>query len=105
MPAVNRAITSSYPPTPAIRALLAKIDAVRAAAEQSGEPLLRYRKINGVLNALAMQVEDGGDDPAVVAHLLDALESAVLAYVSEPAAADVLLAVQALRNAETQRRS
>jgi len=66
--------------------------------------LLRYRKVNGILNALAMQVEDGGDDPVVVTHLFDALEAAVRAYVSQPAAADVLLAVRALRSAESQLR-
>jgi hypothetical protein len=104
LPAGNGEPENSYAPTPAIQALLSLIAAVRNAAEQSGEPLLRYRKVNGILNALAMQVEDGGDDPAVVVHLLDAFEAAVRAHVSQPAAADVLLSVQALRNAETQRR-
>ncbi len=102
----NRESTDHYALTPAIRALLSKIAAVRTAAEQAGEPLLRFRKVNGILNALAMQAEGGGDDQAVVAHLLDALEAAVRARarVSELAASDVLLAVQTLRNAETQRR-
>ena len=105
LPAGNEEPRYSYAPTPAIRAFLSQIETVRNAAEQSGEPLLRYRKVNGILNALAMQVEDGGDDPAVVAHLLDALESAVRAHVSEPAASEVVLAVQALRDDATQRRT
>ena len=97
---------SGYAPTSAIRTLLLQIKAVGNAAEQSGESLLRYLKVNGILNALAMQVEDGGDDPVVVAHLLDALEAACRrrAYISEPAATAVLQAVQALRNTQAQRR-
>jgi hypothetical protein len=90
--------------TPAIRARLSRIDAVHDAAERAGESLLRFRKVNGILNALAMQVEDGGDDPMVVAHLLDALEAAVQAYISGPAAAEVSQAVQVLRTAEAKRR-
>ena len=90
--------------TPAIRARMSKIKAVRAAAERAGEPLLRFRKVNGILNALGMQIEDGGDDPAVVDHLLDALEAAVHVYISLPAATDVLRAVQDLRKTYGQRR-
>ena len=100
----NREFISSYPPPADIRAVLDQIKAIQNAVEQSGEPVMRYRKVNGILNALAMQVEDGGDNPAVVAHLLETLEAAVRAYVSGPAAADVLLAVEALRKAEIQRR-
>ena len=65
--------------------------------------MIRYRKVNGILNALAMQIEDGGDNSAVVARLFDALEAAVAAYLSEPAAADILAGVKALRQAEGQR--
>jgi hypothetical protein len=100
----NREFISSYPPPPSIRAVLDQIKAVGDAVEQSGEPVIRYRKVNGILNALAMQVEDGGDNPAVASHLLEALEVAVRAYVSGPAAADVLVAVEALRTAEIHRR-
>ncbi|MEP7358092.1 MAG: hypothetical protein ABI847_12685 [Anaerolineales bacterium] len=85
--------------------MLDQIKGIQMALEQSGEPVTRYRKVNGILNALAMQIEDGGDNPAVVARLFEALEAAVSAYLSGPAAADVLLAVQALRTAEAQRRS
>jgi hypothetical protein len=84
--------------------VLDQIQAIQKALEQSGEPVMRYRKVNGILNALTMQIEDGGDHPAVIAHLLDALETAVRAYVSGPAVSNVLLAVEALRKAETQHR-
>jgi DNA-binding FrmR family transcriptional regulator len=82
-----------------------QIKAIQNALEQSGEPVIRYRKVNGVLNALSMQIEDGGDNSAVVARLFDALEAAVGAYLSEPAAADILARVRALRQAEVQRGS
>jgi hypothetical protein len=100
----NREFIRSWPPPRAIQAVLDQIQAIHKALEQSGEPVMRYRKVNGILNALAMQLEDGGDHPAVVAHLLDALEAALRAYVSGPAVSNVLLAVEALRKAETQRR-
>ena len=105
LPAGNRDFIRSWPSPPAIRALLGQIKAIQNALEQSGEPVIRYRKVNGILNALAMQIEDGGDNSAVVARLFDALEAAVGAYLSEPAAADILAGVKALRQAETNRRS
>ena len=104
-PAGNRDFIRSWPPPPAIHALLDQIKAIQNELEQSGEPVIRYRKVNGVLNALAMQIEDGGDSSAVVARLFEALEAAVGAYLSEPAAANILAGVKALRQAEAQRRS
>jgi hypothetical protein len=77
-------------------------DPHRSRAE---EELLGFRYVNGILNALAMQIEDGGDNLAVVVRLFEALEAAVGAYLSEPAAADILARVEALRQAEVQRRS
>ena len=61
--------------------------------------MIRYRKVNGILNALAMQIEDGGDNSAVVARLFDALEAAVgaleggraIAFASGMAAASAIV--------------
>ena len=105
LPAGNREFVSIYPPPPATQTVLDQIKGIGEALEQSGAPVIRYRKVNGILNALAMQVEDGGDNPVVVAHLLDALEAAVRAIISEPAATAVLPAVHVLRVVEAQRRS
>ena len=79
LPAGNRDFISSWPPPPAIRAMLDQIRAIQNALEQSGEPVIRYRKVNGIVNALAMQIEVCGDNPAVVAHLFEAFEAAVRA--------------------------
>jgi DNA-binding FrmR family transcriptional regulator len=42
---------------------------------RAGLPLMKLRKINGALNAVEMQIEDGVYSPEVVAHLCQAIEA------------------------------
>jgi hypothetical protein len=90
--------------SPQNRARWAMLVAISDAVVRSGEPPLRFRKVTGILNAMTMPIEDGGDDPVVVGHLFAALEAAVRVYISEPGATDVLQTVAAFRRAETRRR-
>lgn len=46
-------------------ARVAKLRPIYRAIEQLKLPPLRLRKINAICNALAMQIEDGGDSPEV----------------------------------------
>jgi tetratricopeptide (TPR) repeat protein len=63
-------------------------------------PLLRSRKLQGIGNAIEMQIEDGGDSPEVNDHLLAALRGAVIHQVGERDGAAVLHAIEAFRKAE-----
>jgi len=65
---------------------------------------LRARKLNGILNALIMQIEDGGDNPEVNDLLLAALRAGVLHQVGERQAQPVLSAIDAFSVGETERR-
>jgi tetratricopeptide (TPR) repeat protein len=85
------------------RARLAHLKPVRQAVEALGLPLLRLRKLSGILGALEMQIEDGGDNPEVNDLLVAALKAAVLHQVGERQARPVLRAIEAFTRAETDR--
>ena len=63
-------------------------------------PLLRRRKITGILTALEMQIEDGGDAPDVNALLLDALRAVLRHRVAGAQLAVALQALDAWERAE-----
>ena len=52
------------------RARAARADPIARELDRLGLPLIRQRKLNGILNALMMQIEDGGDSPEVNRLLL-----------------------------------
>ena len=49
-------------------------------------PKLRFRKLNGILNAITMQIEDGADFPEVNKLLIRALRTIIIAQVGEESA-------------------
>jgi hypothetical protein len=63
-------------------------------------PPIRQRKLNPIFNALAMQVEDGGDNPEVNRLLLDALRAGVLHQVDAQQAETMLHAIEAFATEE-----
>ncbi len=95
--------TPSNQPAGYDRARVALLEPVRAAVEQLGLPLIRFRKLNGILGALTMQVEDGGDSPEVDGLLLDALRAAIRFQVGEQAGAAAFQAIDAFVRAEAVR--
>jgi tetratricopeptide (TPR) repeat protein len=93
----------SHEPDRYDRAPVARLAPIRAAVDALALPLRRKRKLAGVLNAIEMQIEDGGDSPEVNALLLDALRAGVRHQVDERAAQAVLCAIDAFAAAEVQR--
>jgi len=85
------------------RARVAQLNPVQEAIENMGLPLSRFRLLNGILNALTMQIECGGDSPEVNRSLIDALRAAVLHQVGEEQARTALRAIDAFRQAEGER--
>jgi hypothetical protein len=85
------------------KARLAQIAPVQAAIQALELPPLRQRKLNGVLNALIMQIEDGGDSLAVNELLLEALQTAVLHQVGAARGTAVLQAIECFAQAEAER--
>ncbi len=84
-------------------ARVAQFDPVKAAIQGLGLPPIRVRKLNGIVNAIVMQIEDGGDSPEVDNLLLDALRAAAIHQVGESAAAPVLRAIEAFQQTEAKR--
>jgi hypothetical protein len=68
------------------RARLNTLKPVDRAVEALKLPPLRFRKLNGILGALTMQIEDGGDSPEVNELLVKALRAAVIFQVGEESA-------------------
>jgi hypothetical protein len=85
------------------RARVAQLKPVEAAIKSLGLPLIRFRKLNGILGALTMQIEDGGDHPEVNRLLIDALRVAVRHQVGEKMARPVLRALDAFEQTEAER--
>jgi len=85
------------------KARVAQIEPVQAAIQALRLPPLRQRKLNGVLNALIMQIEDGGDSPTVNGLLIEALKTAVLHQVGAVRGTAVLQAIDRFAQAEAQR--
>jgi hypothetical protein len=61
------------------------------------------RKLTGILNAIEVQIETGGDSPEVNGLLLDALRAAVRHEASVSAASEVLQAIEQFAQAEARR--
>jgi len=66
-------------------------------------PIIRFRKLNGILNALEMQIEDGGDSPAVNRLLLDALQAGIDHQVGKRRGRAALQAIDAFEQVEARR--
>jgi hypothetical protein len=79
---------------------VATLQPIKDACEALGLPMLRYRKLHTICNAIEMQIEDGGDSPEVNSHLLDALRAAVVHQVGKSAAEPVLRAIETFRRGE-----
>lgn len=83
---------------------VARLRPIREAVERLPLPPLRSRKIGGILNALEMQIEDGGDSPEVNRLLLGALRAAIHHQVGVGHAQGALRAINAFEEAEARRR-
>lgn len=86
------------------RARLKTFKPVQQAIDALSLPLLRQRKLNGILNALMMQIEDGSDSDEVNKLLIEALRAAVIFQIGETAARPVMEALALFEQAETRRR-
>ena len=84
-------------------ACVARLKPIHAAVEQLDLPMNRKRKLLGTLNALEMQIEDGGDSPAVNDLLLKALQEAAVHQVGKMRAKPVIGAIDAFTRAESER--
>ncbi len=82
---------------------VALLQLIKEAVLALGLPPLRVRKLNGILNALEMQIEDGGDSLEVNQLLLAALAAGVRHQVGEQQAQPVLQALETFANHETAR--
>jgi hypothetical protein len=84
-------------------ARVATLKPIRQAIEQLQLPVIRLRKLKAILNALEMQIEDGGDSPEVNSRLLEALQLAVLHQVGQQRATTVLQTILDFTRAEETR--
>ncbi|MGQ9682028.1 MAG: hypothetical protein ACUVX9_05800, partial [Anaerolineae bacterium] len=91
-----------YEPTGYDPARVALLQPLRAAIEALGLPLKRRRKLDSILNALTMQVEDGGDSAEVNLLLLEALRAGIRHQVGEEAGAAALQAAAAWVEADAR---
>ncbi len=66
-------MTPTNIPGPYDQVRVTRLKPISAAVEQLGLPRNRKRKLRGILNALEMQIEDGGDSHEVNDLLLKAL--------------------------------
>ena len=85
------------------RARLNTLKPVDQAVEALRLPPLRQRKLNGILNALTMQIEDGGDSPEVNELLVKALRAAIIFEVGEAVAKSALEALARFEQSEAAR--
>jgi tetratricopeptide (TPR) repeat protein len=84
------------------RERVARLRPLEEAIARLRLPIIRQRKLNGILNALTMQVEDGGDSPEVNQHLVAALQAALLHQVTEREAWPALKALDTFVQSEAQ---
>jgi len=85
------------------KARVARLKPVHTAVERLGLPPNRKRKLFGILNALEMQIEDGGDSPEVNDLLLDALRASALHQVRRKKAKPLMDAVDVFSRVESER--
>jgi len=84
-------------------ARVARLDPIRVSIQRLGLPILSMRKVIGVLNAIEIQIETGGDSPEVNSLLLDALRAAVRHHVDEATGLEVFHAIDQFAQAEARR--
>ena len=94
---------ASNEPTGYDESRVAQLQPLREAIEKLPIPALRSRKISGILNALEMQIEDGGDSPEVNRLLRETLRLAIRHQVDEQQGQATLQAVDAFELAEAKR--
>jgi hypothetical protein len=85
------------------RARLKSLEPVEKSIQLLNLPMIRFRKVHTILNALKMQIEDGGDEPTVNDYLVKALRAAVIAQVREIRGKSVLEALDSFERAEQDR--
>ena len=85
------------------RARLKTLEPVEQSIQLLNLPAIRFRKLNTILNALTMQIEDGGDDPTVNGYLVKALRAAVIAQVGGTSGKSVLETLDSFERAEQDR--
>ena len=85
------------------QARLNTFEPVDQAIEALNLPPLRFRKLNGILGALIMQIEDGGDSPEVNELLVKALRAAIIFQVGEAVAKPALEALARFEQSEALR--
>lgn len=85
------------------RARLNTFKPVDQAVEALNLPPLRQRKLNGILGAITMQIEDGGDSPEVNELLVKALRAAVIFQVGEESAKPFIEALARFEQSEALR--
>ena len=90
-------------PTRYDRARAARLAPLRQAVQKLRLPPGRGRKLLALLNALEVQIEDGGDSPDVNQHLLAALRAGLHHQVSERQARAALQAIDAFAEDEARR--
>ncbi len=96
------AVKPSPEPTRYSRARAQLADPVRRELEKLKLPLIHLRKLNGILNALVMQIEDGGDHPEVNRLLIQALRRAVQHQVDNQQGEAALNAIDQLEQADAE---
>lgn len=84
-------------------ARVAQIEPIEAAIDKLKLPPVRSRLLRGLLNALELQLELGGDSPEVNRLLIEALRAGVRHQVGERKAQPVLRALEVFEQAETER--
>jgi tetratricopeptide (TPR) repeat protein len=82
---------------------VAQTKPIERELDRLGLPMVRLRKLKGVLNALVMQIEDGGDHPEVNRLLLDALRAGIAHQVGAAGGQAALRAIDAFAQAEAER--
>ena len=93
----------SNKPTRYDEARVARLEPIEIELEKLELPLVRLRKLNGILNALEVQIENGGDHPQVNNLLLEALREGVKHQVGEARARATLRAIDDFHFDEMER--
>jgi len=93
----------SNEPTRYDEARVAQLEPIEIELKKLGLPLIRFRKLNTILNALETQIEDGGDSPQVNALLLEALREGVNHQVDKRRARAAMRAIDAFHFHEIKR--
>src|SRR6266498_4512953 len=100
---MSKSFKFSNQPTRYDRARVTQLSPIRESIQRLRLPILSMRKLMGVLNAIEVQIEVGGDSPQVNALLLDALRAALRQHVDERAAQPALRAIDTFAQAEARR--